>query len=155
MAASPNSGVNTITGEGVTEVVAGASVVIDLANSPSFEDKAVLEFFETSGRNLLAAEAAAGVRHHVALSIVGIDRSDNGYFRAKVAQEKLIEASGVPYTIIRATQFLEFLGGIAASSADGNVVRISPGLFQPIAADDVATNVAELALAAPRNGIIE
>src|SRR5215831_12874488 len=109
-----------------------AKLVIDLANSPSFEDKAVLEFFETSGRNLLAAEAAAGgVRHHVALSIVGTDRSDNGYFRAKVAQEKLIKASGIPYTIIRSTQFLEFLGGIAASSADGNIVRISPGLFQP------------------------
>ena len=114
VAASPNSGVNTITGEGVKEAVAGAQVVIDLTNSPSFEDKAVLEFFETSGRNLLAAEAAAGVRHHVALSIVGTDRSDNGYFRAKVAQEKLIEASGIPYTIIRATQFLEFLSGIAA-----------------------------------------
>ena len=109
VAASPNSGVNTITGEGLKEAIAGAQVVIDLANSPSFEDKAVLEFFETSGRNLLAAEAAAGVRHHVALSIVGIDRTDNGYFRAKVAQEKLIEASGIPYTIIRSTQFLEFL----------------------------------------------
>ena len=121
--------------------MAGAQVVIDLANSPSFEDKAVLEFFETSGRNLLAAEAAAGVRHHVALSIVGTDRTpDNGYFRAKVAQEKLIVASGIPYTIIRATQFLEFLGGIAASSADGNKVRLSPGLFQPIAADDVAAD---------------
>jgi uncharacterized protein YbjT (DUF2867 family) len=116
----------------------------------------VLEFFETSGRNLLAAEAAAGVQHHVALSIVGTDRTpDNGYFRAKVAQEKLIEASGIPYTIIRATQFLEFLGGIAASSADGNRVRLSPGLFQPIAADDVAPVVAEVALAAPRNGIVE
>jgi uncharacterized protein YbjT (DUF2867 family) len=155
VAASPNSGVNTITGEGVKEAVAGVQVVIDLANSPSIEDKAVLEFFETSGRNLLAAEAAAGVRHHVALSIVGIDRSDNGYFRAKVAQEKLIEAAGVPYTIIRSTQFLEFLRGIAAESADGNVVRISPGLFQPIAADDVAAAVADVALAAPRNGIVE
>jgi uncharacterized protein YbjT (DUF2867 family) len=130
-------------------------VVIDLANSPSFEDKAVLEFFETSGRNLLAAETAAGVRHHVALSIVGTDRSpDNGYFRAKVAQEKLIVASGIPYTIIRSTQFLEFLAGIAAASTDGGVVRISPGLFQPIAADDVAAIVAEVALAAPRNGIV-
>jgi uncharacterized protein YbjT (DUF2867 family) len=155
VAASPNSGVNTITGEGVKEAVAGAQVVIDLANSPSFEDKAVLEFFQTSGRNLLAAETAAGVKHHVALSIVGIDRSDNGYFRAKVAQEKLIEASGVPYTIIRSTQFLEFLRGIAAESAGGNVVRISPGLFQPIAADDVAAAVADVALAAPRNGIVE
>jgi uncharacterized protein YbjT (DUF2867 family) len=135
--------------------VAGAQVVIDLANSPSFEEKAVLEFFQTSGRNLVAAEAAAGIRHHVVLSIVGTDRSDNGYFRAKVAQEKLIEASGIPYTIIRSTQFLEFLSGIADSSADGNVVRLSPGLFQPIAADDVAAVVAEVALAAPRNGIVE
>ena len=116
----------------------------------------MLEFFETSGRNLLAAEAAAGVRHHVALSIVGIERTpDNGYFRAKVAQEKLIEASGIPYTIIRATQFLEFLSGIAASGADGNIVRLSHGLFQPIAADDVALIVAEVALAAPRSGIVE
>ena len=155
VAASPNSGVNTITGEGLKEAVAGAQVVIDLANSPSFEDKAVLEFFETSGRNLLAAEAAAGVRHHVALSIVGIDRSDNGYFRAKVAQEKLVVASGIPYTIVRSTQFLEFLSGIAASAADGNIVRLSPGLFQPIAADDVAVFVADVALAAPRNGIVE
>ena len=155
VAASPNTGVNTITGEGVKEAVAGAQVVIDLANSPSFEDKAVLEFFETSDRHLLAAEAAAGVRHHVALSIVGTDRSDNGYFRAKVAQEKLIAASGIPYTIIRSTQFLEFLGRIAAEGADGNVVRISPGLFQPIAADDVAAIVADVALAAPRNGIVE
>jgi uncharacterized protein YbjT (DUF2867 family) len=155
VAASPNSGVNTITGEGLKEAVAGAQVVIDLANSPSFEDKAVLEFFQTSGRNLLAAEAAASVRHHVALSIVGTDRSDNGYFRAKVAQEKLIETAGIPYTIIRSTQFMEFLRGIAAESADGNVVRLSPGLFQPIAADDVAANVADVALAAPRNGIVE
>jgi len=116
----------------------------------------VLEFFETSGRNLLAAEAAAGVRHHVALSIVGTDRTpDNGYFRAKVAQGKLIEASGIPYTIIRATQFLEFLGAIAAENTNGNMVRLSPGLFQPIAADDVAAVVAEVALAAPRNGIVE
>src|ERR1700746_1690387 len=153
VAASPSSGVNTITGQGVKEAVAGAQVVIDLANSPSFEDKAVLEFFETAGRNLLPAEAAAGARHHVALSIVAIDRTDNGYFRAKVAQEKLIEASGIPYTVIRSTQFLEFLRGIAASSADGNMVRISPGLFQPIAADDVAANVADVALAAPRNGV--
>src|SRR6201993_62509 len=156
VAASPNSGVNTITGEGLKEALAGAQVVIDLANSPSFEDKAVLEFFETSGRNLLAAEAAAGVRHHVALSIVGTDRTpENGYFRAKVTQERLIEASGIPYTIIRATQFMEFLGAIAASSVDGNVIRLSPGLFQPIAADDVAVLVADVALEAPRNGIVE
>jgi uncharacterized protein YbjT (DUF2867 family) len=156
VAASPNSGVNTITGEGLAKAVAGAEVVIDLANSPSFDDKAVLEFFQTSGRNLHAAEAAAGVRHHVALSIVGTDRTpDNGYFRAKVAQEKLIEASGIPYTIIRSTQFLEFLKGIADSSMDGDKVRVSPGLFQPIAADDVAAMVADVALAAPRNGIVE
>jgi uncharacterized protein YbjT (DUF2867 family) len=155
VAASPQSGVNTITGEGLKEAVAGAEVVIDVANSPSFEDKAVLEFFETSGRNLLPAEAAAGVRHHVALSIVAIDRTDDGYFRAKAAQEKLIEASGIPYTIIRATQFLEFLGGIADSSADGNIVMLPPVLFQPIAADDVAAAVAGVALAAPRNGIVE
>jgi uncharacterized protein YbjT (DUF2867 family) len=156
VAASPKNGVNSITGEGLKEAVADAQVVVDLANSPSFEDQAVLKFFETSGRNLLAAETAAGVKHHVALSIVGTDRTpDNGYFRAKVAQEKLIKDSGIPYTIIRATQFMEFLGAIAASGADGNTVRISPGLFQPIAADDVAVFVAEVALAAPRNGIIE
>jgi len=155
MAASPKSGVNTISGEGLKEAMAGAQVVIDLANSPSFDDKAVLEFFETSGRNLLAAEAAARVRHHVALSIVAIDRTDNGYFRAKVAQENLIVASGLPYTIIRSTQFLEFLGGIADSSSDGNVVRLPPVLFQPIAAEDVASIVAEVAVAAPRNGIVE
>ena len=156
LAASPNTGVNTITGEGLKEALAGAQVVVDLANAPSWEDKAVLEFFQTSGRNLLAAEAAAGVRHHVAVSIVGTDRMpDNGYFRAKVAQEKLIEKSGIPYTIIRSTQFLEFIKGIADSSADGNKVRIPPGLFQPIAADDVAAIVAEVALAAPRNGIVE
>jgi uncharacterized protein YbjT (DUF2867 family) len=155
IAAAPNTGVNTITGEGLKEALAGAEVVIDLENSPSFEDEAVLEFFETAGRNLLAAETAARVRHHVALSIVGIDRTDNGYFRSKVAQEKLIKASNIPYTIIRATQFLEFLSGIADSSADGNIVRLPPCLFQPIAADDVAANVAEVALAAPRNGIVE
>ena len=155
VAASPQSGINSITGAGLKEAIAGARVVIDLANSPSFEDKAVLEFFATSGRNVLAAEAAAGVRHHVALSIVGIDRSDNGYFRAKVAQEKLIVSSGIPCTIIRSTQFLEFLGAIADSSADGNIVRLPPGLFQPIAADDVAAFVANTALAAPRNGIVE
>ena len=156
LAASPNTGVNTITGEGLAKALAGAEVVVDLANAPAWEDKAVLEFFETSGRNLLAAEATAGVRHHIALSIVGTDRSpDNGYFRAKVAQEKLIVASGIPYTIIRSTQFMEFLGGIAASGTDGNMVRISPGLFQPIAADDVAAIVADVALAAPRSGIVE
>ena len=155
VAASPQSGVNTITGEGLEEVLAGAQVVIDLANSPSFEDKAVLDFFETSEGNLLPAELSAGVGHHVALSIVAIDRTDNGYFRAKVAQEKLIEASGVPYTIVRSTQFMEFLRGIADSSMDGGKVRLPPVLFQPIAADDVAGLVAEAALAAPRNGVVE
>ena len=141
--------------KGLKPALAGAQVVVDLANSPSFEDKAVLQFFETSEGNLLPAERAAGVRHHVALSIVGIDRSDNGYFRAKLAQEKLIKNSGIPYTIIRSTQFMEFLRAIADSGADGNTVRIAPGLFQPIAADDVAANVAEVALEAPKNGTIE
>src|SRR5438046_4735692 len=156
VASSPNTGVNTITGEGLKEAMAGTQVVIDLANSPSFEDKAVLEFFETSGRNLHAAEAAAGVRHHVAVSIVGTDRApDNGYFRAKVAQETLIETSGIPYTIIRSTQFMEFLGGIAASATDGSTVRLSPGLFQPIAADDAAAIVADVSLAAPRSGLVD
>ncbi|WP_420967336.1 SDR family oxidoreductase [Bradyrhizobium sp. B120] len=156
VAASPKSGVNTITGEGLKEALAGAAVVIDLANSPSFEDKAVMAFFETSGRNLLAAEAPAGVKHHVALSIVGTDRTpENGYFRAKVAQEKLIEASGIPYTIIRATQFMEFVGAIADAGAVGNTVRLSPGLFQPIAAEDVSALVADVALEPPRNGIVE
>jgi uncharacterized protein YbjT (DUF2867 family) len=156
VAASPKGGVNSLTGAGLKDALAGVQVVIDLANSPSFEDKAVLEFFETSGRNLAAAEAAAGVRHHVAVSIVGTDRTpDNGYFRAKVAQEKQIERSGIPYTIIRSTQFMEFLGAIAATATEGTTVRISPGLFQPIAADDVAAVVADVALAAPRNGIIE
>jgi uncharacterized protein YbjT (DUF2867 family) len=156
LAASPSSGVNTITGEGLREALAGAQVVVDLANAPAWEDKAVLEFFQTSGRNLLAAEAAAGVGHHLALSIVGTDRMpDNGYFRAKVAQEKLIETSGIPYTIIRSTQFMEFLGGIADSNTTGRTVRISPGLFQPIAADDVAAIVADVTLAAPEKGIVE
>ena len=155
VAASPDTGVNTITGEGLKEALAGAQVVIDLANSPSFENKAVLEFFETSERHLLPAEAAAGVGHHIALSIVGIDRTDNGYFRAKVAQEKLIEASGVPYTIVRATQFMEFLRGIADSNTNGSTVRLPPIMFQPIAADDVAPLIAEAALAGPRNGVVE
>ncbi len=156
VAASPKSGVNTVTGEGLQQAMAGTQVVVDLANSPSFEDRAVLDFFEASGRNLHAAEKAAGVRHHVALSIVGTDRTpENGYFRAKVAQERLIRASGIPYTIVRSTQFMEFLGGIAASSAQGNTVRLSPGLFQPIAADDVAAMTADASLAAPQNGIVE
>jgi uncharacterized protein YbjT (DUF2867 family) len=156
VAASPKSGINTITGEGLADALAGAQVVVDLANSPSFEDQAVLAFFQTSGRNLHAAEAKAGIRHHVALSIVGTDRTpDNGYFRAKVAQEKLVEASGIPYTIVRSTQFLEFVGAIADAASDGSKLRVSPGLFQPIAAEDVAAIVAEVALAPPRNGIVE
>jgi uncharacterized protein YbjT (DUF2867 family) len=156
VAAAPNTGVNTITGEGLEEAMVGTAVVIDLANAPSWEDKAVLEFFETSGRNLLAAETVAGVRHHVAVSIVGTDRMpDVGYFRAKVAQERLIEKSGIPYTIIRSTQFMELLRNIAAAATEGSTVRVSPGLFQPIAADDVAAAVADVALAAPRNGIVE
>jgi uncharacterized protein YbjT (DUF2867 family) len=156
LAAAPNTGVNTVTGEGLEAALDAAEVVIDLANSPSFESSAVMAFFTAHEKNLLAAEDRAGVRHHVALSIVGVDRSpDSGYFRAKIAQEDLIKASGIPYTIIRSTQFMEFLGGIAASSASGNTVRISPGLFQPIAADDVAAIVADVALAPPRNGIVE
>lgn len=156
VAASPSSGVNSITGEGLKEAMAGTQVVIDLANSPSFEPTAVLQFFTTSGGNLLAAEAAAGVRHHVALSIVGADRTpDNGYFRGKVAQEALIEASGIPYTIVRATQFMEFIGGIAADGAHGDTVRLSPGPFQPIAADDVAAIVTDVAVGAPRNGFVD
>ena len=152
-AASPSTGVNTLTGEGLAEALAGAEVVIDVANSPSFEPQAVLDFFQTSGRNLLAAEREAGVRHHVALSIVGTDRMpDNGYFRAKVAQEKLIEGSGVSYSIVRATQFMEFLGAIADTSVVDGVVRLPRGLFQPIAADDVAAIVAETATGAPRGG---
>ena len=156
VAASPDSGVNTITGEGLAEALAGAQVVVDVANSPSFEDKAVLEFFETSGRNLLAAEAAAGVGHHVALSVVGTDRlPDSGYLRAKMAQESLIKASGIPYTIVRSTQFFEFVGGIAQSGTDGQTVRLSPALLQPIASDDVADAMADVTLGAPLNGTIE
>jgi uncharacterized protein YbjT (DUF2867 family) len=156
VAAAPKTGVNSITGEGLEQAMAGTQVVIDVANSPSFEDRAVMDFFETSGHNLLAAEVAAGVGHHVVLSIVGDDRSpENSYFRAKVAQEKLVEASGIPYTILRSTQFLEFLAGIADSSAKGNLVRLSHGQFQPIAADDVAAFVADVAVAPPRNGIVE
>jgi len=156
VAASPKSGVNTITGEGLELALSGAQVVIDLANSPSFEDKAVMEFFETSGRNLLPAEAAAGVRHHVALSIVGTDRTpDNGYFRAKVAQEKLIKESSVPYSIVRATQFFEFLKGLADISMDGGKVHLPPVLFQPMAADDVASGVGKVAVGAPVNGTVE
>ena len=156
IAASPACGVNTITGEGLANAVAGAAVVVDLANSPSFEDKAVLEFFETSGRNLFAAERKAGVGHHVALSVVGTDRlAQSGYFRAKIAQEKLIRESGVPYTIVHSTQFFEFLGGIAQAGTDGQTVRLSPASFQPIASDDIAAAVAQFALGEPRNGIVE
>lgn len=150
LAASPSTSVNTLTGEGLSEALTGAEVVVDVANSPSFEPQAVLAFFETSGRNLLAAERAAGIRHHVALSIVGTDRMpDNGYFQAKLAQEKLIEGSGIPYSIVRATQFMEFLGPIADTSVVDNTVRLPAGLFQPIAADDVAAIVAETATGAP------
>jgi uncharacterized protein YbjT (DUF2867 family) len=156
IAAAPNTGVNTITGEGVAEALRNAAVVIDLANSPSFADKAVREFFQTSGRNLMAAEKAAGVKHHVALSIVGTDRlPDSGYLRAKVAQEKIIREAGIPYTILRSTQFMEFLGGIAQAGTTGDTARLSTGYLQPIASDDVADFVTEAALAAPANGIIE
>lgn len=156
VAASPRAGVNTITGQGLAEALAGAQVVVDVAGSPTFEDRAVMEFFQTSTRNLLAAEAEAGVEHHVALSIVGSDRlPDNGYFRAKVAQENLIKASKVPYTILRSTQFSEFIEGIINSSADGDTVRLSPALIQPIAADDVSAVLADLAVGAPVNGTVE
>jgi len=156
VAASPSSGVNTITGEGLAEALAGAQIVVDVANSPSFEDKAALEFFETSGRNLLAAEAAAGVGHHVALSVVGTDRLlQSGYFRAKMAQEDLIKASKVPYTILRSTQFFEFLSGIAQSATDGQTVRLSPAFVQPVVSDDVAAALADVTLGAPVNGTVE
>src|SRR5512145_81245 len=156
VAASPSSGVNTITGEGLAKALAGAQVVVDVANAPSWEDRAVLEFFETSGRNLLAAEAAAGVKHHVALSVVGTERLlQSGYFRAKMAQENLIKASKVPYTIVRATQFFEFVNGIAQSATDGQTVRLPPALMQPIVSDDVAAALADVAINAPVNGMIE
>jgi uncharacterized protein YbjT (DUF2867 family) len=156
VAASPSSGVNTVTGEGLAQALAGAQVVVDVANAPSWEDNAVLAFFETSGRNLLAAEAAAGVGHHVALSVVGTDRLlASGYFRAKMAQEKLIKASPIPYTIVRATQFFEFVGGIAQSATEGQTVRLPPVLMQPIAADDVAAVMADVALAEPLNGTFD
>src|SRR2546430_1397523 len=156
VAASPSSGVNTITGEGLAKALTGAQAVVDVANSPSFEDKAVLEFFETSGRNLLAAEAAAGVGHHIALSVVGTDRLlASGYFRAKMAQENLIKASRIPYTIVRATQFFEFVGAIAQSATDGQTVRLPPALMQPIVSDDVAAALADLAVKKPLNGSVE
>src|SRR6266576_1385710 len=154
--ASPSSGVNTITGAGLAKALEGAQVVVDVANAPSWEDKAVLEFFETSGRNLLAAEATAGVGHHVALSVVGTDRLlASGYFRAKMAQEKLIKASPIPYTIVRATQFFEFVGGIAQSATKGQMVRLPAVLMQPIASDDVAAVMDDVALAAPLNGTFD
>jgi len=156
VAAAPNTGVNTITGEGLADALAGAHVVVDVANSPSFETKAALEFFETSGRNLLAAEAKAGVQHHLALSVVGTERLlESGYFRAKMAQENLIKASGIPYTILHSTQFFEFIDSIIKSGADGDVIRLSPALIQPIASDDVAAALADLAVGAPVNGTVE
>jgi len=162
VAASPSTGVNTLTGEGLAEALAGAQGADDVANSPSFEDKPAMEFFETSGRNLLAGEAAAGVGHHVALSVVGTDRllasgpgSLSGYFRAKMAQENLIKASGIPFTIVHATQFFEFVNGIAQSATDGSTVRLSPILTQPIVSDDVAAAVADVAVGQPINGMIE
>jgi uncharacterized protein YbjT (DUF2867 family) len=156
LAASPNTGVNTITGQGLAEALGGAQVVVDVANSPSFEDKAVLEFFQTSGRNLLAAEAAAGVKHHVALSVVGTGRlPESGYLRAKQAQEDLIKASKIPYTIVHSTQFFEFASGIAQSGAAGQIIRLSPAHLQPIASDDVADAMADVTLGAPMNGTIE
>jgi uncharacterized protein YbjT (DUF2867 family) len=156
VAAAPNTGVNTITGEGLAKALTGASVVIDLANSPSFEDQAALDFFKTSGRNLLAAETAAGVKHHIALSVVGTERLQaSGYLRAKMAQEDLIRRSGIPYTIVHATQFYEFMGAVAQSATVGQTVRLSPAYVQPIAADDVADVMADVALAAPVNGTIE
>jgi uncharacterized protein YbjT (DUF2867 family) len=156
VAASPSTGVNTMTGEGLEQAVAGAQVAVDVANSPSFEDEAVLAFFQTSGRNLLAAEVAAGVGHHVALSVVGADRlADSGYLRAKLAQERLIEGSGVPYTILRSTQFFEFLGGIAQAGTVGQTIHLSPALFQPIASDDVVAVLADIAVGAPVNDTIE
>jgi uncharacterized protein YbjT (DUF2867 family) len=156
VAAAPNTGVNTLTGEGLAEVLKGASVVVDVSNSPSWDDAAVLKFFETSTRNLLSYEAAAGVGHHVALSVVGTQLlAESGYFRAKIAQEKLIKESSIPYSIVHATQFFEFLKGLADISSDGGKVRLPPVLFQPMAADDVASGVARIAVGQPVNGIIE
>jgi uncharacterized protein YbjT (DUF2867 family) len=156
IAASPSSGVNTFTAEGLTEALTGAQVVVDVANAPSWEDKAVMEFFQTAGSNLLAAEKIAGVRHHVALSIVRADRlPGSGYLRAKVAQENLIKASEIPFTIVRSTQFFEFVKGIVQSATEGQTVRLSPALMQPIAADDVAAALTGFALAEPLNGTVE
>jgi uncharacterized protein YbjT (DUF2867 family) len=156
VAAAPNTGVNTLTGEGLAEVLVGTSVVIDVSNSPSFEDTAVMNFFQTSTRNLLSSERAAGVKHHVALSIVGTERTPEiGYFRAKLAQENMIKESGIPYSIVHATQFFEFVKGIADSATDGNTVRVSHVLIQPMAADDVASAVGKVAIGSPLNGTIE
>jgi uncharacterized protein YbjT (DUF2867 family) len=156
LAASPSSGVNAVTGDGLAAALKGAQVVVAVANSPSFEDKAVLEFFETSGRNLAAAEVAAGVEHHVALSVVGTDRLlTSGYFRAKMAQENLIKTSTIPYTIVRATQFFEFVGSIIQSATEGQTVRLPSALLQPIFSEDVGTVIAETALCEPLNGTIE
>jgi len=154
--ASPNSGVNTLTGEGLPEVLTGADVVVDVSNSPSFEDQAVLEFFERSTGNLLAAEASAGVKHHVALSVVGTERlADHGYFKAKSVQETIIRGSSIPYSIVHATQFYEFVKQIAALATDGDEVRLPPVLFQPLASEDVAKAVGRTAVGAPVNGIVE
>jgi uncharacterized protein YbjT (DUF2867 family) len=156
LAAAPDTGVNTITGEGLAEALEGAQVVVDVANAPAWDDAAVMDFFQTSCRNTLAAEAAAGVGHHVALSVVGSDRlTDSGYMRAKVAQENLVKAGPIPYTIVRATQFFEFIGRIADSGTDGNTVRLSPALVQPEAADDVASTLADVATGAPLNDTVE
>ncbi|XAS72744.1 NAD(P)H-binding protein [Micrococcaceae bacterium Sec5.1] len=156
VAASPDSGVNTLTGEGLADVLQGADTVVDVSNSPSFEDAAVLDFFTTSTRNQLAAEKEAGVGHHVALSVVGTERLlESGYFRAKIAQEKLIKESGVPYSIVHATQFFEFVKSIAQAATEGNIVRLSPARIQPMAAEDVATAVARTAVGSPQNAIVE
>jgi uncharacterized protein YbjT (DUF2867 family) len=156
VAASPNTGVDTLTGEGLADAVAGAAVVVDVSNSPSFEDAAALEFFDTSTRNLLASEAAAGVGHHVALSVVGTERlTERSYFRAKLAQEQLIRRSSIPYSIVRATQFYEVLNSIAADATDGNTIRLPPALIQPIAADDVASALGRISVGSPLNGIVE
>ena len=156
VAAAPNTGVNTITGEGLAGALAGAQVVVDVANSPSLEDRAAMDFFKTAGKNLTAAEQSAGVKHHVALSVVGTDRlQDSGYFRAKLAQENLIKSSPIPYTLVHATQFFEFIRSIAQSSTEGNTLRVPPVAFQPIAADEVASAVAEAAVEEPVKGMIE
>lgn len=154
--ASPNSGVNTITGEGLAEVLEGADIVVDVANSPSFEDRAVMDFFETAGNNIAAAEKSAGTKYHIALSVVGTENlQDSGYFRAKLVQENIIKASGIPYTIVRATQFFEFLTSIAHAATEGNTVRLTSALFQPIAAEDVASILATISLEKPINGTVD